>query len=132
MSDLDHVNHRPSTIRGRRELYEAVVERLVERLGEPDLQIHDIAADTFASRRQIQRVMEEHRTTVRAELARLRMERAAELLAATTLPVREVASRVGYRQPAQFAKAFRLRHGSAPSTYRGEHGLRPRWASAAA
>ncbi len=121
---MDNVTHRPSTIRGRRELFEAVMERLVERLGEPDLQIHDVAADTFASRRQIQRVMEEHRTTFRAELARVRMDRAAELLAATTLPVREVASRVGYRQPAQFAKAFRLRHGSAPSTYRGEHGGR--------
>lgn len=131
MPGMDHVNHRPSTIRGRRELYEAVIERLVDRLGEPDLQIHDIAADTFASRRQIQRVMEEHRTTFRAELAAIRMDRAAELLASTTLPVREVAARVGYRQPAQFAKAFRLRHGSAPSAYRGEHGHRPRWASAA-
>lgn len=110
------------------------MERLQERLSEPDLQIHDIAADTFASRRQIQRVMEEHRTTFRAELARIRMDRAAELLATTTLPVREVALRVGYRQPAQFAKAFRLRHGAAPSTYRGEQGAAraARWATATA
>ncbi len=128
---MDHVTHRPSTIRGRRELYEAVMERLHERLGEPDLQIHDVAADTFASRRQIQRVMEEQRTTFRAELARIRMDRAAELLVATTLPVREIAARVGYRQPAQFAKAFRLRHGLAPSAYRGEHGSRSTWARAA-
>ena len=71
MTGMDNVTHRPSTIRGRRELFEAVMERLVERLGEPDLQIHDIAADTFASRRQIQRVMEEHRTTFRSELARV-------------------------------------------------------------
>jgi AraC-like DNA-binding protein len=32
--------------------------------------------------------------------------------------VREVAHRVGYRQPAQFAKAFRRRHGLAPSAFR--------------
>jgi two-component system response regulator YesN len=32
--------------------------------------------------------------------------------------VREVAHRVGYRQPAQFAKAFRRHHGSSPSAYR--------------
>jgi AraC family transcriptional regulator of adaptative response / methylphosphotriester-DNA alkyltransferase methyltransferase len=32
--------------------------------------------------------------------------------------VREVAHRVGYRQPAQFAKAFRRHHGSSPSTFR--------------
>jgi AraC-like DNA-binding protein len=29
-----------------------------------------------------------------------------------------VAHRVGYRQPAQFAKAFRRHHGLSPSTYR--------------
>jgi AraC-like DNA-binding protein len=32
--------------------------------------------------------------------------------------VREVAHRVGYRQPAQFAKAFRRHHGASPSAYR--------------
>ena len=32
--------------------------------------------------------------------------------------VREVAYRVGYRQPAQFAKAFRRHHGASPSTFR--------------
>ena len=98
------------------------MSRLTERLGEPDLQIHDIASDTYASRRQIQRVMEEQGTTFRSELARLRMDRAAEMLVSTSLPVREIAARVGYRQPAQFAKAFRLRHGSAPSQFREEHG----------
>ena len=46
------------------------------------------------------------------------MERAAEMLAGRGLTVREVAHRVGYRQPAQFAKAFRRHHGASPSTYR--------------
>ena len=40
------------------------------------------------------------------------------MLAARGLTVREVAHRVGYRQPAQFAKAFRRHHGVSPSTYR--------------
>jgi AraC-like DNA-binding protein len=34
------------------------------------------------------------------------------------LTVREVAHRVGYRQPAQFAKAFRRHHGVSPSRFR--------------
>jgi transcriptional regulator GlxA family with amidase domain len=34
------------------------------------------------------------------------------------MTVREVAARVGYRQPAQFAKAFRSHHGTSPSEYR--------------
>ena len=52
------------------------------------------------------------------------MERAAELLAARGLTVREVAQRVGYRQPAQFAKAFRRHHGVAPSAYRAARASR--------
>ena len=35
-----------------------------------------------------------------------------------SLTVREVAHRVGYRQPAQFAKAFRRYQGVAPSDFR--------------
>ena len=42
------------------------------------------------------------------------MQRAADMLAARGLTVREVAHRVGYRQPAQFAKAFRRYQGVAP------------------
>ena len=34
--------------------------------------------------------------------------------------MREVAHRVGYRQPAQFAKAFRRHLGVAPSDYRAD------------
>jgi AraC-like DNA-binding protein len=46
------------------------------------------------------------------------MQRAAELLARRNMTVREVARRVGYRQPAQFAKAFRRYQGQAPSAFR--------------
>jgi AraC family transcriptional regulator of adaptative response / methylphosphotriester-DNA alkyltransferase methyltransferase len=46
------------------------------------------------------------------------MQVAADMLATRSLTVREVAHRVGYRQPAQFAKAFRRHHGVAPSDYR--------------
>jgi AraC-like DNA-binding protein len=40
------------------------------------------------------------------------------MLTTRSLTVREVAHRVGYRQPAQFAKAFRRHHGQSPSDYR--------------
>ena len=48
----------------------------------------------------------------------VRMRNAAGLLADGSLRVREVANRVGYRQPAQFAKAFRRHYGTAPSRLR--------------
>ncbi len=51
------------------------------------------------------------------------MRRALELLREGTLPVRDVANSVGYRQPAQFAKTFRRHHGAPavelPRTVRG-------------
>jgi AraC family transcriptional regulator, regulatory protein of adaptative response / methylphosphotriester-DNA alkyltransferase methyltransferase len=72
-----------------------------------------------SSRRQLQRAYTEiGRTTFREHLTQVRMERAAEMLLSRSLTVREVANRVGYRQPAQFAKAFRRHRGVAPSDFR--------------
>jgi AraC-like DNA-binding protein len=58
------------------------------------------------------------------------MQKAAELLSARGLTVREVTHRVGYRQPAQFAKAFRRHFGSAPSDYRAESARNARFGRA--
>jgi AraC-like DNA-binding protein len=52
------------------------------------------------------------------------MQKAAEMLATRGLTVREVAHRVGYRQPAQFAKAFRRHLGVAPSDFRANGDVR--------
>jgi len=91
-----------------------------------DLSLDDIARRVASSRRQLQRAFHEiGRTTFREHLARVRMARAAELLAAGSLTVREVARRVGYRQPAQFAKAFRRHVGVAPSDFRARRSARP-------
>jgi len=63
-------------------------------------------------------------TSFSRELQRARMDRAAELLRAGSLPVQVVAGAVGYRQAAQFAKVFRRHHGTSPSNFRREpHGL---------
>ena len=72
-----------------------------------------------SSRRQLQRAYAEiGETTFRDHLTRVRMQKAAEMLQSRSLTVREVAHRVGYRQPAQFAKAFRRHQGVAPSDFR--------------
>jgi AraC family transcriptional regulator, regulatory protein of adaptative response / methylphosphotriester-DNA alkyltransferase methyltransferase len=84
-----------------------------------DLALDDIARRVASSRRQLQRAYAEiGNTTFREHLTRVRMNRAASLLGDRHLTVREVARRVGYRQPAQFAKAFRRHIGVAPSDYR--------------
>jgi transcriptional regulator GlxA family with amidase domain len=109
---------RPATVRHRTSLFHEATEIVDQEYGS-DLALDDIARRVASSRRQLQRAYAEiGGTTFREHLTAVRMERAAELLAARGLTVREVAHRVGYRQPAQFAKAFRRHHGSAPSAFR--------------
>lgn len=109
---------RPTTIRLRRSLFEEASE-IVDREYGSDLSLDDIARRVASSRRQLQRAYAEvGGTTFRDHLTGVRMQKAAELLAGRGLTVREVAHRVGYRQPAQFAKAFRRSQGLAPSDFR--------------
>jgi transcriptional regulator GlxA family with amidase domain len=109
---------RPTTVRHRTSLFEEAVS-IVEAEYASELSLDDIARRVASSRRQLQRAYSEiGETTFRDHLTRIRMERAADLLAARGLTVREVAYRVGYRQPAQFAKAFRRHHGASPSDFR--------------
>ena len=109
---------RPTTTRLRRSLFEEAVA-IVEQEYADDLALDDIARRVATSRRQLQRAYSEvGDTTFREHLTAVRMERAGDLLRQGSLTIREVAHRVGYRQPAQFAKAFRRHHGAAPSGFR--------------
>jgi AraC family transcriptional regulator, regulatory protein of adaptative response / methylphosphotriester-DNA alkyltransferase methyltransferase len=109
---------RPTTAKLRRSLFEEAIS-IVRREYASDLVLDDVARRVATSRRQLQRAYAEvGRTTFREHLTAVRMERAGDLLRHGNLTIREVAQRVGYRQPAQFAKAFRRHHGSAPSGFR--------------
>lgn len=109
---------RTTTVRQRTSLYEDATS-IVESDYGSDLSLDLIARRVASSRRQLQRVYAEiGQTTFREHLTEVRMQRAADLLANGGMTVREVANRVGYRQPAQFAKAFRRSQGVAPSGYR--------------
>ena len=114
---------RAATVRHRTSLFEEATS-IVDNEFASDLSLDDIARRVASSRRQLQRAYAEiGNTTFREHLTRVRMDRAAELLADKGLTVREVARRVGYRQPAQFAKAFRRHHGASPSAYRSRSPL---------
>ena len=113
---------RPTTIRLRTSLFQEATEIVDQEYGS-DLSLDDIARRVASSRRQLQRAYAEiGRTTFRDHLTQVRMDKAAELLSGRRMTVREVAHRVGYRQPAQFAKAFRRHLGVAPSDYRADGG----------
>jgi AraC family transcriptional regulator, regulatory protein of adaptative response / methylphosphotriester-DNA alkyltransferase methyltransferase len=110
--------NRPATIDRRTALLRDAVA-IVQTEFANDLELGDVARRISASPRQLQRAYAEiGGTTFRTHLTDVRMRRAAELLRTTTASVHDVARRVGYRQAAQFAKAFRSRHGVAPSVFR--------------
>lgn len=117
---------RPSTVRHRTSLFEDAVA-IVEAEYASELSLDDIARRVASSRRQLQRAYAEiGDTTFRSHLTAVRMEKAAEMLTSRGLTVREVAFRVGYRQPAQFAKAFRRHHNASPSEFRAARRVAPR------
>jgi AraC family transcriptional regulator, regulatory protein of adaptative response / methylphosphotriester-DNA alkyltransferase methyltransferase len=109
---------RQSTVQRRRSLFEDAAA-IIEREYAQALNLDDLARRVATSRRQLQRSFAEAgETTFRTYLQKVRMTRAAELLEQDSLPVNRIASSVGYRQPAQFAKAFRRHHGRPPTAFR--------------
>lgn len=110
---------RPATVERRRALF-LDAAALIDREYPEKLALDDVARRVATSRRQLQRAFAEAgETSFRSYLQRVRMERAAEMLRDGRPAVNEVAVAVGYRQPAQFAKAFRRHHGAPPSSFRG-------------
>jgi AraC family transcriptional regulator, regulatory protein of adaptative response / methylphosphotriester-DNA alkyltransferase methyltransferase len=116
--DMQGPRLRPSTVSARGAIFDNTMAIIRERYRD-DLQIDPIAAELFTSRRQVQRVFNASEYgSFRNALLSVRMEVASELLRQNGTTVRQVANAVGYRQPAQFAKAFRRHHGVSPSEFR--------------
>jgi AraC family transcriptional regulator, regulatory protein of adaptative response / methylphosphotriester-DNA alkyltransferase methyltransferase len=119
------MSSRPATLERRRGLYEEAAEIIAQEY-DRELELEDVARRIATSRRQLQRAFAEAGgTSFRSYLAAVRMRRALELLESGAVPVREVSQLVGYRQPAQFAKAFRRHHGESPSALRRPGGTAP-------
>jgi transcriptional regulator GlxA family with amidase domain len=111
---------RDTTVARRRSLFEEAAD-IIEREYPNELELDAVARRLATSRRQLQRAFAEAgKTSFRTHLAEVRMRKALELLREGTLPVRDVATSVGYRQAAQFAKTFRRHHGRPPSSVRRE------------
>lgn len=61
---------------------------------------------------------QQHGLSFQAYLQKLRLEKAAELLRTTRLPVARIAKRVGYNDVSRFGQHFRRTFGTAPKAYR--------------
>jgi AraC-like DNA-binding protein len=110
--------HRPQTDAARRQLYEDALA-IIAREYPSDLRLDGVAARIFTSRRSLQRAFGEAGRSFRSEHLQARLHAAAQIMRSDPQrTVREVSLAVGYRQPAQFAKAFRRRYGVSPAEYR--------------
>jgi AraC-like DNA-binding protein len=112
------VTARDTTVERREQLYRDALRVIGADYASP-LTVDEVAHRIATSRRQLQRVIAEvGGTTFGRLMAQARMAAAERLLHDRALPVHKVAERVGYRQPAQFAKSFRRRYGASPRDYR--------------
>jgi AraC-like DNA-binding protein len=114
------VKPRSSTLGERRRLY-LHARLVVKRYYRKALTAERVAKALACSARQLQRAYAQFGDlTFHDDLVGRRMDAAAELLSLPSIPVCEVARRVGYSQASHFARAFRRRYGVSPSTYRAQ------------
>ncbi|MSP75954.1 MAG: AraC family transcriptional regulator [Rhodospirillaceae bacterium] len=85
-------------------------------IGDPS--IERLAGLADCSRRSLNRHLAVFDTTARTELLRVKLQIARQLLTATDLSLREIATLLGYNDAAAFTRAFRTGVGSAPSQWR--------------
>jgi AraC-like DNA-binding protein len=80
--------------------------------------LEEVAERMHVSVRTLKRRLTERGTTFSALLDQVRRERATLLLRAGELSVDEIGARLGYSDPANFARAFRRWTGSSPRAFR--------------
>ena len=97
---------------------EEVARYMEEHLDEP-LSIPQLSRRAFLSPTAFKAAFRQrYGLAVHAWLRQRRMERAAQLLRASSLTVLEVAQSVGYSSGSQFSTAFRQRYGTSPGKFR--------------
>ena len=87
-------------------------------LHDPDLDVAGIAEAHYISRRHLYELFEPFAETPGEHLRRLRLGRAATLLADGSQPIARVAESVGFADPTTFTRAFHREFGMLPSEYR--------------
>lgn len=84
------------------------------------LRLTEVAKNVaFTSAGNLSRLFRQHHgVSFQAYLQKLRLDKAAELLRSTRLPVARIAKRVGYRDVSRFGQHFKRQHGRTPGEWR--------------
>ncbi len=112
----------------RSTLCDELLGTLRDRMHEPDLTPLEVALQHHVSKRTLHYAFAHAGTTFNAELMRLRLDRARDLLRDprfADLPISEIAARCGFADPSHFARRFRRRFAEAPLEVRRVGALRP-------
>jgi len=96
----------------------AIAEAIYRRLGQGPFDQAEIARDCGLSQRSLRRRLDAAGLTFRDLKDEARLSYAVWALGETTLPVGEIAHRLGYAGQGAFARAFRRKTGQAPSRLR--------------
>ena len=101
-------------------LVNAVKQVIISLLPDGCPDIHLTAEAAGMSARTLQRRLSGIGSSYSSILQRTRMQLAAQRLVQTTIPVNEIAGSLGYRDPANFTRAFRCKTGVSPRNYRAQ------------
>ena len=104
---------------------DAMVERVLEGGGDAPQTLAEIARRLRLSPRTLVRRLGARGTSFRTLVEEHRRRRAGELLTQPELSVGDVAERLGYDEPTNFARACRRWFGVSPRAYRARHRVAP-------
>lgn len=116
---VDTINEDASTIQTISAVRNYVLDHLDEDLTLPKLAEKFHFSPQYLSKR----FKEMYHVTVIHFLTQARMEKAANLLKHTELPIQEIAAAAGYADDNYFGKVFRKHYGIAPTQFRKTHKL---------
>lgn len=92
---------------------------IVKNLGNPNLSGAFIATELGVNRMYVHRkLVEYHQMNARDYICSVRMKKAKKLLKETNMPIKEIATKVGYRDCSFFTKKFKQETNITPSKYR--------------
>lgn len=93
--------------------------RMIANRAQGELRVDEVVREVGISRRSLEKRFKEWAGRgIYEEIQRVRLERAAELLARTDLRLGEIAERCGYVEQRRLSEAFRKRFGMSPRDYR--------------
>lgn len=108
---------------GRQRWLSAVIEQMHMRCGE-ELSISELAQFCGLSEYHFIHLFREYTGfSPHAYIIRLRLDKAKDLMASTTMNISEIAFAVGYSNPLYFSRLFKRRTGLSPTQFRSGAGL---------